>query len=205
MLRRQADKEKRYTNGGAETGTFLCGRTRTSKKGKCSKSGKNPDLSGHRSGRRSADVPLGKARTSACGHGVPRRRSAHRSVLSRRAEPSVHRLQFSGAGGGPQRHHADGARFIAFAIGNEFRVSQLKTMGKQAITVGILQAVITTIVSISPSLSCISSIPPSFRCPLPSPSVPSPRLRPRRLRSWSCASIRQTARSQSSCSWSSHR
>ena len=36
--------------------------------------------------------------------------------------------------------------FIAFAIGIEFRVSQLKTMGKQAITVGILQAVITTIV-----------------------------------------------------------
>ena len=34
--------------------------------------------------------------------------------------------------------------FIAFAIGNEFRVSSLKTMGKQAITVGILQAVITT-------------------------------------------------------------
>ncbi len=36
--------------------------------------------------------------------------------------------------------------FIAFAIGNEFRLSQLKTMGKQAIVVGILQAVITTIV-----------------------------------------------------------
>ncbi|MGN0478010.1 MAG: cation:proton antiporter [Hominenteromicrobium sp.] len=35
--------------------------------------------------------------------------------------------------------------FIAFAIGNEFRVSQLKTMGRQAITVGILQAVITTV------------------------------------------------------------
>ena len=34
--------------------------------------------------------------------------------------------------------------FIAFAIGNEFRISQLKTMGRQAITVGILQAVITT-------------------------------------------------------------
>lgn len=100
MLRRQADKEKRYTNGGAETGTFLCGRTRTSKKGKCSKSGKNPDLSGHRSDCRPADVPLGKARTSACGHGVPRRRSAHRPVLPRRAEHSVHRLQFSGAGGG---------------------------------------------------------------------------------------------------------
>lgn len=36
--------------------------------------------------------------------------------------------------------------FIAFAIGNEFRLSQLKTMGHQAITVGIFQAVFTTIV-----------------------------------------------------------
>ena len=30
--------------------------------------------------------------------------------------------------------------FIAFTIGNEFRVSQLKAMGRQAIVVGILQA-----------------------------------------------------------------
>ena len=36
--------------------------------------------------------------------------------------------------------------FIAFTIGNEFRLSQLKTMGRQAITVGILQAVITAVV-----------------------------------------------------------
>jgi len=36
--------------------------------------------------------------------------------------------------------------FIAFTIGNEFRLSQLKTMGAAAITIGILQAVITTIV-----------------------------------------------------------
>ena len=36
--------------------------------------------------------------------------------------------------------------FIAFAMGNEFRLSQLKTFGKQAITIGILQAVITTVV-----------------------------------------------------------
>ncbi len=36
--------------------------------------------------------------------------------------------------------------FIAFTIGNEFRLSQLKTMGKAAITIGILQAVITTVV-----------------------------------------------------------
>ena len=34
--------------------------------------------------------------------------------------------------------------FIAFTIGNEFRLSQLKTMGKSAITIGILQAVFTT-------------------------------------------------------------
>ncbi len=36
--------------------------------------------------------------------------------------------------------------FIAFSIGNEFRLSQLKKIGKQATIVGILQAVITTIV-----------------------------------------------------------
>ena len=35
--------------------------------------------------------------------------------------------------------------FIAFAIGNEFRLKDLKTMGRAAITVGILQAVITTV------------------------------------------------------------
>ncbi len=36
--------------------------------------------------------------------------------------------------------------FIAFSIGNEFRLSQLKKIGKQATTVGILQAVITTLI-----------------------------------------------------------
>ena len=35
--------------------------------------------------------------------------------------------------------------FIAFTIGNEFRLSQLKAMGSSAITIGILQAVVTTI------------------------------------------------------------
>ena len=35
--------------------------------------------------------------------------------------------------------------FIAFTIGNEFRLSQLKAMGSGAITIGILQAVITTV------------------------------------------------------------
>ena len=36
--------------------------------------------------------------------------------------------------------------FIAFAMGNEFRLSQLRTIGSRAIIIGILQAVITTIV-----------------------------------------------------------
>lgn len=36
--------------------------------------------------------------------------------------------------------------FIAFSIGNEFRLSQLKTIGKAATTIGILQAVFTTLV-----------------------------------------------------------
>ena len=36
--------------------------------------------------------------------------------------------------------------FIAFTIGNEFRLHQLKAMGSSAITIGIMQAVITTVV-----------------------------------------------------------
>lgn len=36
--------------------------------------------------------------------------------------------------------------FIAFTIGNEFRLADLRSMGRQAITVGILQAVVTTVV-----------------------------------------------------------
>lgn len=35
--------------------------------------------------------------------------------------------------------------FIAFTMGNEFRVAQIRSMGRQAIAVGILQAVFTTI------------------------------------------------------------
>ncbi len=34
--------------------------------------------------------------------------------------------------------------FIAFSMGNEFRLSQLRSMGKKAITIGIVQAVVTT-------------------------------------------------------------
>ncbi len=35
--------------------------------------------------------------------------------------------------------------FIAFSMGNEFRLSQLKAMGSRAITIGIVQAVVTTV------------------------------------------------------------
>ena len=35
--------------------------------------------------------------------------------------------------------------FIAFTIGNEFRISQLKSMGSGAIVIGIVQAVLTTV------------------------------------------------------------
>ncbi len=35
--------------------------------------------------------------------------------------------------------------FIAFSMGNEFRLAQLKTMGKTAIIIGIVQAVVTTV------------------------------------------------------------
>ena len=56
--------------------------------------------------------------------------------------------------------------FIAFTIGNEFRLEQLKHMGKQAITVGIAQAVFTTLLVdaalvalhfINPALISVSS------------------------------------------------
>lgn len=36
--------------------------------------------------------------------------------------------------------------FIAFSIGNEFRISQLKKIGKQATVIGIAQALITTLI-----------------------------------------------------------
>ena len=36
--------------------------------------------------------------------------------------------------------------FIAFTIGNEFRLQQLKTMGRQAVIVGIMESVTTTVI-----------------------------------------------------------
>ena len=51
--------------------------------------------------------------------------------------------------------------FIAFTIGNEFRVSQLKTMGRQAIVVGILQAVTATVL-VDLALICLHFIRPEI-------------------------------------------
>ena len=51
--------------------------------------------------------------------------------------------------------------FIAFTIGNEFRLEQLRHMGKQAITIGILQAVVTTVL-VDIALLALHFINPAF-------------------------------------------
>jgi len=56
--------------------------------------------------------------------------------------------------------------FIAFAIGNEFRLSQLKKIGKQATSIGIFQAIFTTIV-VDIALIGLSFILPEGFLPLP--------------------------------------
>ena len=52
--------------------------------------------------------------------------------------------------------------FIAFSIGNEFRLSQLKKIGKQATIIGILQAVITTVIVDIALVSLHFAIPDKF-------------------------------------------
>jgi len=56
--------------------------------------------------------------------------------------------------------------FIAFAIGNEFRLEQLKKVGRQATIVGIAQAIVTTIV-VDAGLIGLSFILPEGCLPLP--------------------------------------
>ena len=56
--------------------------------------------------------------------------------------------------------------FIAFAIGNEFRLAQLKKIGKQATVIGIAQAIVTTIV-VDAALITLSFILPEGYLPLP--------------------------------------
>lgn len=52
--------------------------------------------------------------------------------------------------------------FIAFSIGNEFRLKELKHIGKQATIIGILQAVITTVVVDIALISLHFMIPDKF-------------------------------------------
>ena len=56
--------------------------------------------------------------------------------------------------------------FIAFAIGNEFRLSSLKKIGKQATVIGILQAVVTTLL-VDGVLIVLSFLLPEGVLPLP--------------------------------------
>lgn len=56
--------------------------------------------------------------------------------------------------------------FIAFAIGNEFRLSQLKKVGRQATIVGIFQALFTALV-VDVGLIALSFILPEGTLPLP--------------------------------------
>ncbi len=56
--------------------------------------------------------------------------------------------------------------FIAFSIGNEFRLSQLKTIGKQATVIGILQAVVTTVLVDAALITLHFIIPKSLPLPV---------------------------------------
>lgn len=55
--------------------------------------------------------------------------------------------------------------FIAFSIGNEFRISQLKKIGKQATIIGIMQAVVTTLL-VDAVLIGLSFVIPDNKFPL---------------------------------------
>ncbi len=59
--------------------------------------------------------------------------------------------------------------FIAFSIGNEFRMSQLKTIGKQATVIGIAQAVVTTLLVDAALIGVHFLMPDKF--PLPAAIV----------------------------------
>ena len=60
--------------------------------------------------------------------------------------------------------------FIAFSIGNEFRLSQLKKIGKQATVIGIVQAVVTTLI-VDAVLIGLHFILPEGVLPLPAAIV----------------------------------
>ena len=56
--------------------------------------------------------------------------------------------------------------FIAFSIGNEFRLAQLKTIGKQATVIGIFQAILTTLIVDAALIGLHFIIPEQFPLPV---------------------------------------
>lgn len=59
--------------------------------------------------------------------------------------------------------------FIAFAMGNEFRIAQLKKVGKQAMVIGVFQAIFTTII-VDATLIGLHFVMPEY-LPLPAAIV----------------------------------
>lgn len=84
--------------------------------------------------------------------------------------------------------------FIAFSIGSEFRVSELKHTGKQAFVIGVLQALAATFL-VDIALIVIALLTNGRLSIAQAITLaPSPRQRPLPQRSWSCGSTRQRAR-----------
>ena len=55
--------------------------------------------------------------------------------------------------------------FIAFSMGNEFRISQLKKIGKQATVIGVFQALITTVVVDAAMIALHFAMPDTLSIP----------------------------------------
>jgi len=63
--------------------------------------------------------------------------------------------------------------FIAFTMGNEFRVEALKKVGRQAVVIAIFQAIVATVFVDAALIGLHFLMPISCPCRLPLPSVPS--------------------------------
>ena len=98
----------------------------------------------HRNVCRAYDDPTSQENTSARRNGLPHCGRSDRPLLHRCAGHPIGFESYEELEGvGLISDVALG--FIAFSIGNEFRLSQLKETGKQALVVGILQAVTATV------------------------------------------------------------
>ena len=68
--------------------------------------------------------------------------------------------------------------FIAFSIGSEFRVEDLKKTGKQAFVIGIVQALVATLFVDLPRYSQISNVRLPYMSKIPHPAGPGLGLAP---------------------------